>query len=175
MAVFFASVDLLRGLRVAAVGASMALTAACSAPPPLANVLDSPEAVARAVLDGVHARDRARLEGLALSGQEFEVHVWPALPAARPERNLPLSYVWGDLSQKSRLSLLSMMKAHGGKRYTLLGVSFDGTTAYAGYRVHRKATFSVRDSAGADIKIRVIGSMIEKDGAWKVFSYVVND
>ena len=50
-------------------------------------------------------RDRARLDALALSEQEFRDHVWPDLPAARPERNLPFSYVWGDLHQKSNISL----------------------------------------------------------------------
>ena len=174
MGFFFVSFDPLRGLRVAVVSVSIVLTAGCGTPSPLANTCESPEAVARAVLEAIQARDRARLDGLALSQQEFKDHVWPSLPAARPERNLPFSYVWGDLQQKSGLSLSSMLHAHGGHRYDLVGVSFEDVTPYAGYRVHRKATFRVRNAAGTDAEVRVIGSMIEKDGGWKVFSYVVN-
>jgi hypothetical protein len=152
-----------------------ALTVAgCTSIPPLANTSESPEALARAVLDAIHARDRTRLDALALSPQEFEDHVWPSLPAARPERNLPVSYVWGDLHQKSDLALTSALNAHAGRRYELLAVSFAGVTPYAGYRVHREAVFRVRDAGGSESDLRVCGSMIEKDGRWKVFSYVVD-
>jgi hypothetical protein len=148
--------------------------AGCSSKPPLANSSDSPEALARAVLDALHARDRKRLQELALSEGEFATHVWPSLPAARPERNLPLSYVWGDLHQKSNSALTNTLTAYGGKRYELVGVSFDDVTPYAGYRVHRQSAFRVRDAGGAEVIIRVCGSMMEKDGRWKVFSYVVD-
>jgi hypothetical protein len=148
---------------------------ACSGVPPLANASASPEALAGAVLDALSRRDRARLDALALSEQEFRDHVWPDLPAARPERNLPFSYVWGDLRQKSNISLAKVFDAYGGERHTLQGVTFAGATPYAHYKVHRNATFSVVDASGAPATIRVCGSFLEKDRAWKVFSYVVDD
>ena len=153
----------------------MALTAACSAPPPLADTSPSPDTLARAVLDALSTGDRARLETLALSEAEFRDHVWSELPAARPERNLPLSYVWGDLHQKSSQQLSVTLRQHGGKRYELVRLTFSDVTRYAGFRVHRKATFRVRDASGHETDVRLCGSMIEQDGAWKVFSYVVND
>ena len=110
-----------------------------------------------------------------MSEQEFRDHVWPDLPAARPERNLPFSYVWGDLHQKSNLSLARTLMAQRGKRHTLQHVTFAGTTKYANYVVHRDATFVVADPSGASTELRVCGSFIEKDGRWKVFSYVVDD
>src|SRR5688500_10220904 len=73
--------------------------------PPLANACQSLESLAAAVLDAVALRDEVRLRSLALNEQEFREHVWPELPAARPERNLPFSYVWGDLRQKGAASL----------------------------------------------------------------------
>jgi hypothetical protein len=148
---------------------------ACSSVPPLADTSSSPEALAAAVLDGVARSDRARLDAVALTEREFRDHVWPDLPAARPERNLPFSYVWGDLHQKSDMSLAQMLMNHGGKRYQLTRVTFSGKTNYTNYVVHREATFEVTDSAGALASLRVCGSFIEKDGVWKVFSYVVDD
>jgi hypothetical protein len=161
--------------RVAAVSAFMALAAACNARPPLAHTSPSPETLARAVLDAVNTGDRARLETIALSEAEFRDHVWPELPAARPERNLPLSYVWGDLQQKSSQQLSVTLRQHGGKRYALVKLTFSDVTPYAGFKVHRKATFHVRDASGHETDVRLCGSMIEQDGAWKVFSYVVED
>jgi hypothetical protein len=144
-------------------------------PAPLANAQASADGVARAVLDALARQDRATLDALALGEQEFKDHVWPDLPAARPERNLPLSYVWGDLHQKSRLALSETLERHGGRHYELQDVAFAGETKYAGYTVHRTATLHVRDDSGVASAIRVCGSMLEMDGAWKVFSYVVDE
>jgi hypothetical protein len=155
------------------VAAALVGAAACSRVPPLANGSSSAEALATAVLDAIAQRDRARLDALALSEQEFRDHVWPDLPAARPERNLPFSYVWGDLHQKSNLSLVRTLEQYGNTRYTLTRVRFSGATSYARYVVHRDATFEVTDTSGTPTSLRVCGSFIEKDGVWKVFSYVV--
>lgn len=146
---------------------------ACNRVPPLADTYSSPNELAAAVLDALASGDRARLEALALSEQEFRDHVWPDLPAARPERNLPFFYVWGDLHQKSETALSQTLREHGTRRYELRRVTFDGVTEYARYRVHRGATLHVSGTSGSEIPLRVCGSMIEKDGAWKVFSYVV--
>jgi hypothetical protein len=126
-------------------------------------------------LDALARRDRPGLEALALNETEFRDHVWPQLPAARPERNLPFSYVWGDLHQKSDQSLSAVMSREGGRRYELIGVRFAANSDYQTYRVHREATLRVRDSNGSEVDLQVCGSFIEQSGAWKVFSYVVGD
>ena len=151
------------------------LAAACNSTPPLANTRASAEALAAAVLDALARGDRAALDGLALSEQEFRDYVWPGLPASRPERNLPFSYVWGELHQKSDSAIPGTMQAHAGRQYVVTRVSFDGVTEYPGYRVHRAATFHVRDAADVETEIRVCGSVFQQDGAWKVFSYVVDE
>jgi len=148
--------------------------AACTQVPPLADTHPDAEALAEAVLEALARNDRGALEGMALSEREFRDHVWPALPAARPERNLPFSYVWGDLRQKSTGALGETLARHGGRRYELVRVDFNGQTDYQGYRVHREATFRVRDAAGQEQTLRVCGSFFEKDDAWKVFSFVVD-
>lgn len=167
---FFVSTTLLRVLAVLLVVAATG----CTSKRPLTNTYNSPEALASAILEAVRAGDRARLDALALSEQEFQDHVWPELPAARPERNLPFSYVWGDLQQKSADALATTVTREAGRSYELQGVTFSTTTPYAGYRVHRNAVFQVRDAAGVETDIRLCGSMIEKDGGWKVFSYVID-
>jgi hypothetical protein len=149
--------------------------AACNQTLPLANTHASAAALATAVLNGVRAADRQALEQLALSEREFREHVWPRLPAARPERNLPFSYVWGDLRQKSELALTATIQRYRGRLFDVIHVSFSEVTDYVDYKVHRDATFQVRDSAGRESDLQVCGSLIERDGAWKVFSYVVDD
>lgn len=156
--------------------AVLCMLPACNAVPPLANSRSSASALAEAVLAALAARDEAALRALALDESEFRAHVWPSLPAARPERNLPFSYVWGELRQKSDTTRASTLARHGGRRYQLVGVEFDEQPAqYAGYRVHGGTSLTVRSDAGAQEMIRVCGSLLEKDGVWKVFSYVVDD
>ena len=84
---------------------------------PLPNSHDTPEALARAVLTAFEKRDSDGLVKLALDKQEFAEHVWPELPAAKPERNLSVNFVWGDLHQKSNIMLHESLAAHGGKKY----------------------------------------------------------
>jgi hypothetical protein len=129
-----------------------------------------------AVLDAIQRRDVVTLRSLALNEQEFREHIWPELPASRPERNLPFSYVWGDLHQKSEAALVQTLARHGGRRYVLVSVRFAGeATRYPSYTVYRETVLKVRDDAGTEAELRVFGSSLEKDDAWKVFSYVVDD
>jgi hypothetical protein len=156
--------------------ASLLVAALACSPPPLANTHQSADGLVRDVLEAFAARDDRRLRGLALTEEEFRRRVWPSLPAARPERNLPFSYVWGDLQQKSESRLRTVLAVHGGRPYQLAAIRFSGgTTEFAGFRVHRDAVLTVRDSAGARHDLRLFGSVLEIDGAWKVFSYNAAD
>jgi hypothetical protein len=149
---------------------------ACHRVQPLADSSPSAEALAEAVLTAIEKGDVDALHALALSKTEFEEHVWPELPAAQPKRNLSVGYVWGDLSVKSNLTLTKTLSAHGGKRYTLQSMRFLGrTTPYASYVVHRESELTVRDENGKERRLRLFGSVLEKQGRYKVFSYVVSD
>jgi hypothetical protein len=141
----------------------------------LANTRPSIDSLASAVLDAFAERDVAALRGLAVDEREFRELVWPELPAAQPERNLPFSFVWGDLRQKSEHYLAQTLAAIGGQRLTLVAVRFAGeTTRYPSYAVHRETTLTVRDVEGSIRTLRAFGSALEKEGDWKVFSYVVD-
>lgn len=150
-------------------------TTACMPVAPLADTHPSAHALAGALLDALQRRDRDALGRMALSEREFRDHVWPALPAARPERNLPFSYVWTDLRQKSGAALSETLVRHGGRRYELVDTVFGGTTDFGSYRVYRDVALRVRDASGVLRTVRVCGSMIEDDGRWKVFSYIVDE
>src|SRR5687767_12740935 len=79
----------------------------------LENSQESPEALAHAVLDALARRDRTALQRLTLNEAEFREQVWPELPASRPERNLPFTYVWTDLRTKSEAGLAETLEKHG--------------------------------------------------------------
>ena len=143
--------------------------------PQLANTFESPEAVSRAVLAALEAEDYEKLRRYALSEEEFSSIVWPELPSSRPDRNLPLSYVWGDLNHKASSSLGRLVERQGGKHYDLVRVEFEGViTPYDSFRVYRDARLVVRDELGKEKPVDFFGSIIERNGRFKLFSYYVD-
>jgi hypothetical protein len=142
---------------------------------PIDHTFPSPAALSEAVLDALADRDADTLASLALSELEFRTAVWPELPSSRPERGVPFDYAWGDLHQKSMNSLRRLLARYGGERYELVAVAFAGeTTPYRTYRVHRETVLDVRDEEGNDLTVSLFGSILERDGEFKLFSYVVD-
>ncbi len=165
----------MRGPVIGGLAFVLVTSLACGAPP-LTNTHDSAESLVLDVLAAFVSRDHERLLTLALSEEEFRRHVWLGLPAARPERNLPFSYVWGDLRQKSDHRLRVNLVIHGGRGYQLQRITFSGgSTEYAGFRVHRDAVLEVRNDTGITHEIRLFGSAVEIEGGWKVFSFNAGD
>ena len=162
--------------RLALLLTALALVASCAPHQvPFQDACDSPEALARRVLDAYSRNDRVSLERMAVTEAEFRHVVWPELPAARPERNLPWHYVWKDLHQKSQSSLTQLLAEHAKRRYVLERVTFRGeTTPYSSYQVARDSELIVRDDSGAVHRIRLFGSVLHRGGEYKVFSFVVD-
>ena len=161
-------------------GASIALFASLDAgrlrPAPLGATYPTLDAMAEAVIAAVEAGDAGGLQALALTEQEFRSHVWPELPASRPERNVPFDFVWGMLRQNSQGHLQQTLSRFKGKDLTLVRVRTAGeSTDYEGVTVHRDTELVVKDESGTEQQVRLFGSTIEQNGRYKVFSFVVDD
>ena len=142
---------------------------------PLSHAADSPEALAREVLQAIARQDLARLQQLAVTEEEFRALVWPRLPSSRPEVGLPFEYAWNDLQAKSQGHLHNTLATFGGQAFDLVDIGFAGeTTDYETFRVHRKSVLDVRAGSGDARQVRLYGSVIEQGGRVKVFSYVVD-
>lgn len=158
----------------AALAALVLSTSACSVPR-VENTQASIEVLASAVIEAVERRDVDRLHDLALNEQEFREVVWPDLPAARPERNMPVDYVWSDLHMKSATSLERTLNRYAETPMTLVEVRFDGETSHYGrYVVRRETVVVVKAADGRQHDVRLFGSVFEQDGRYKVFSYNVD-
>jgi hypothetical protein len=144
--------------------------------PTLSETFDSPEALARAVLEAFAKEDVDRLKSLPLSKDEFRLYVWPKLPASRPERGVPLEYAWGELNQKSRNAIAANFARHKGRNLELVSIRFkDGRTDYGSFVVHRRSELLVKDPAsGKEERLELFGSVMEWKGKYKLFSYVTD-
>lgn len=166
--------DLLVSCRVVVVAALVVAAGCRETAPLLTSTFDSPEALARAVIDRLAARDATGLRALALTRDEFEAHVWPHLPASRPETNMPMAFVWDRLEQNSDLHLAQTLTRRGGTRYELVSVAFRGsTTRYGPLTVTRESELTVRMPDGTVDTIRIFGSVLSDGRRHKLFSFVV--
>jgi hypothetical protein len=160
---------------VASIALFAAVNASRTAPTPLANTYASPDALAQAVIDAMAEGDVQRLQALALTEEEFRAHVWPHLPASRPERTVPFDFVWGTLRQNSEGHLRQTLAGFPDRSIELRRVESAGRTSeYGVVVVRRDTTLLVAGTDGRQRVVRLFGSLIEQDGAWKVFSYIVD-
>jgi hypothetical protein len=161
---------------VASIALFAAVNASRTAPAPLTHTYASPDALAKAVIDAMEEGDLDRLQALALTEEEFRTHVWPHLPASRPERNVPFDFVWGTLRQNSEGHLRQTLAGFPDGSVELRRVESAGETSdYGDVVVRRDTTLLVAGTDGRERVVRLFGSLIEQDGAWKVFSYVVDE
>jgi hypothetical protein len=153
------------------------LTGGCgrSAPPvPFALSYATKDAAVEAFLAALRARDRDTLAAQVLTETEFLKYVWPQLPASRPDVGMPAERAWADQAQKNDLFLTQTLAEHGGRRCTLLAVSFEGAaTAYESFTIHPGTRLDIREGSEAR-EVRLFGSMIESGGRWKIYSFVVD-
>lgn len=148
------------------------------AAPPLGNSFSSIEELTAAVLDGLEYGRGGALWGLALSREEFRNVVYPVLPASRPERNTPFDHTWSTLEHKSSNALSATLAQHEGRRYELVRVDFvahpQRQRDFGAFRVHRDARVVVKREDGSEASLDLFGSVIERNGRFKVFSYVTD-
>lgn len=153
----------------------MSVMLACRpAPVPLTHGSASAHLLAEALVAAYRTSDRAALTRMTMTEAEFRQWVWPHLPAARPERNLPFSYVWGDLHQKSDASLQQLLARYGGRDIGVASVRFTAVSRYGEATVHREAQVLMSSPEGSGEPLRLCGSFVEVAGQWKIFSFVVD-
>ena len=140
-------------------------------PRPLINGQPSPEAVAKRFLEYLRNDDVKAIQSLRLTKREFCEYVWPELPASRIP-NVACDWAWGQATLKSDGGLSELISAYAGKGYELVEVRFaGGTEEHDTYRIHRDTRLILKDRNGAAREFKILGSMLELDGKYKLFSY----
>lgn len=160
-------------LLVAPVGALQGCRTVASAPRTLANAESSPEALTSRFLDALAADDLEAIKRLRISKEEFCGYVFPELPASKLN-NVTCDFVWSQATLKSMSGMTRMLDKNKGKRLELVSVKFAATERHETYRVLKDPVVSVRDETGAVQELRLFGSMLEMDGQYKLFSFVVD-
>lgn len=137
----------------------------------LSNAALSVDELMTRVLEALAHADPTALDALRLTEEEHREILWPADPGRAA--GAPLDLAWDMLDRRSRGGVHKAIAELGGRTLTFTGVEFErGTEPRGSYVLHRGPVLHTRDaSAGESVELRFLGSVIERDGRWKLVSF----
>ena len=136
----------------------------------LAHSGDSIDDLAKRVLTAIESNDIKKLDVLRINRDEFKNYLWPEFPASKS--NVPFDFAWDNLNGKTIKGMTRAVTDFGGQAFTLLDVSFEkGDENYGTFRIYPSALLHVVGSDGKERTLTFCGSVVEKDGEFKLLSY----
>lgn len=136
----------------------------------------SPEALVRSALRAFAAKDTLALRSLLITRDEWRDQLYPEFPvyypAARDTREETKTFLWENHSLSSSNALMRALRKVGGKKMTLVKLEYrDQTQAFKTYTIHQGTTPSVKMPDGSEREITQLGSIVEKNGVYKLLSF----
>lgn len=137
-------------------------------------VSNSVEDLTGRVLAGLADGNLSALAATMVSKDEFCSRVFPELPSSKVN-NVNCDFVWEMAMLNHASGLNEVYGQHKGKRYTLVSVRFEGEAQrYPSFRVLKRPLVTVRDENGKSIEHRLFGDVLEIDGQFKLFGFMVD-
>lgn len=128
------------------------------------------ELVAR-VVAAVADSNTAALHALTMNAAEFGYLYFPTSIYAREPYAQPPEVTWLLLDQNSRKGLLRLLREYGGKPLRAEGHRCTGEPGVEGMnRIHEHCTVQLRNEDGTIRDVRLFGSIIEREGRFKLMS-----
>jgi uncharacterized membrane protein len=136
----------------------------------------SPEALVSAALRAFTAQDTAALSRLMVTKDEWADQLYPEFPlyypAARDTREETKRFLWENHFYSSVNALMRDLKKVGGRKMELVSLSYrDETQTFKTYTIHQGTLPRVRMEDGSVVNLSVLGSIVEKQGVYKLLSY----
>jgi hypothetical protein len=134
--------------------------------------LDSPEALGRAVVDALNRRDVNALHRLRVGKEEYLSWLWPAFPASRQSNGFPPDFAWSNLNKKCLMGVEKWSRMYGGQELSFVSLRFEkASEKYKGFRLLRGTTLIVKRPDGNQTELKILGSLVESAGRYKLLSY----
>jgi hypothetical protein len=133
---------------------------------------ESLQDLARALLEGIEARDEGALHALRVTRAEFERFVWPELPESRPVTNLVLDEVWGFGDAQSVAGAGRVIGLYGGRDLTFLRVDYSRADTFRNFILYRDVRILIRDPKdGRVISLGMAPSVMERHERYKALIF----
>lgn len=124
-------------------------------------------------VDGLNRRDSTLLSKLLISEYEHNELLLPEFylhyPAVTKENQ---DVIWTNLSNRTLKGFLYLMGNMTGKSFRYETVIFeDPVEEYKTYSIHTNSIITLSDSTGKKRDLKLFGSVVEKNGRFKLLSY----
>ena len=133
---------------------------------------ESRESLIRRVVRDVTLADSTDLAAAAITPREFIDLVYPSSPYTHRPYEQPPDLVWMQISSPSAAGYRRLLARRGGQAFTYVGHTCGGKPDRQGTNtLFVDCVIAVRDPQHEQIKQRWFGTIIERDGRFKILSY----
>ena len=134
--------------------------------------LHSPDQLGLAVVDALNRKDIEHLNRLRVQREAFMDWIWPAFPASRPPSNFPADFAWSNMNKKCNIGMKKWIARYGGHNLKFVSIRFDRPSEpYDGFQLLRGTVLTLQNAAGEKRDLKILGSVIVKNGRYKLLSY----
>ncbi len=133
---------------------------------------ESPEALMKQVFAALEHKDSAALQQLTITPEEFKKFVWPSFNPPPTGTNAEKYYKL--YSASNGVGIDEYLKQYGGRKVEVLKVTLNPPSKKSkNYTLAPGAQIALRDDSGQEKTVRMLGTVLERDGRYKVATYYV--
>ena len=137
----------------------------------LDNSFNSAESLTEKFLSALRDGDLETMEKIAADREEFEILLWPHLPASKPGTNLTPDFVWKQSQIQSLAGLRETINRFKETDIELVRVELSGEIRdYGELRLFMEPEVVV-STEGNERKVQLFGALMMLDGEYKIYSY----
>ena len=141
----------------------------------MAQSTGSADGVIRQVLSALADNDQAALTKLSVDQPEFKKYVWPGLAAQMSGSNMSADKYYPTFQKVNQVGIAEAGAILAGKKWQVVKVDLQPAQRKGkGFQVLGPPLVALRDESGQERTVRLVGGLLERDGAYKVTSYYVS-
>jgi hypothetical protein len=131
----------------------------------------SRDALVRRFAGAIARKDTSDVRAIVMNRAEFAYLYYPTSPFTRPPTEQPPGLAWFLIAEHSRKGITRLFDRHGGRPFRIQGYACADTPRREGTNRLWDGCRVKIDSGGTVLSRRLFGSIIERDGDYKFFSY----
>ncbi|HZT69414.1 MAG TPA: hypothetical protein VFC10_06665 [Terriglobia bacterium] len=121
------------------------------------------------------AKDDGTLSKLSIEQTEFKKYIWPALAVQMTGTNTNADKYYPTYQKVSQVGITEANTTLAGKKWEVVKVSLEPAQRKGkGFQVFGPPTVTIRDETGQEKTVKIVGGLLERDGAYKVTTYYVS-
>ena len=141
--------------------------------PSMAQSNGAVEEVIRQAVSALAANDQPALDKLTIDQSEFKKYVWPGL--ATGMTGVSADKYYPTFQKVSQVGIAEASTMLAGKKWQVVKVATEPAQKRGkGYQLFSAPLITLRDESGQEKTMRLVGGLLEREGAYKLTSYYVS-